>query len=110
MRDMNAKTQKVLKKVGIWILGIVIFLFIAVVAAVNLIMTNDRLMPLIDKYAHEYLDAEVSIGHAEGVLFKSFPYLGIKLDSVTIVTNAFQGGRPLWRHVTRHCGQPTPAA
>lgn len=92
MRDMNAKTQKVLKKVGIWILGIVIFLFIAVVAAVNLIMTNDRLMPLIDKYAHEYLDAEVSIGHAEGVLFKSFPYLGIKLDSVTIVTNAFQGG------------------
>ncbi len=89
---MNVKIKKMLKRAGIWVLGIVVFIFVAIVAAVNLIMTNDRLMPLIDKYAHEYLDAEVSIGHAEGVLFKSFPYLGVKLDSITIVTNAFQGG------------------
>ncbi len=101
MRDMSEKAKKVLKRVSFWILGIVIFLFLAVVAAVNLIMTNDRLMPIIDKYANEYLDAEVSIGHAEGVLFKSFPYLGVKLDSVTIITNAFQGGPVPYGDTTR---------
>lgn len=56
---------------------------------VNLVLTNGRLMPIIKDYAHEYLDADVHIGHAEGTFFRSFPYIGVALDSCVVVTNSF---------------------
>lgn len=71
------------------LLGAALLLLLLAVAAVNLVLTNDRLMPIIKAYAHEYLDAEVSIGNAEGTIFASFPYIGVKLDSCVVVTNAF---------------------
>ncbi len=89
---MKESTRNIIKKVALSVAGVMAFLFLAIVIVVNCVLTNDRLMPIIKGYAHEYLDAEVEIGEASGSFFNSFPYVGVRLDSVTIVTNAFHGG------------------
>lgn len=86
---MKPKTVRVIRNIAITIVSILAFLLIAIVAVVNLVLTNGRLMPIINDYAHEYLDADVHIGHAEGTFFRSFPYVGVALDSCVIVTNSF---------------------
>lgn len=86
---MKSKVLRRLGKAVLITLSVVAFLLLAIVVVVNLVLTNDRLMPIIKGYAHEYLDAEVSIGHAEGTFFSSFPYIGVRLDSCVVVTNAF---------------------
>ena len=87
-----------MKKTKLWIVvrrallaltAVFAFVFLAIIAVVNLFLTNGRLMPIIKGYATEYLDADVSIAHAEGAFFRSFPYVGVKLDSCVIVSNAF---------------------
>lgn len=87
-----------MKKTKLWIVArrvllllaaTVAFVFLAIIVVVNLVLTNGRLMPIIKGYATEYLDADVRIAHAEGAFFRSFPYVGVKLDSCVIVTNAF---------------------
>ncbi len=89
---MKEKTRKIVQRVALTVVGVAAFLFLVTVVVVNLVLTNDRLMPIINGYAHEYLDADVKIGRASGSFFNSFPYVGVRLDSVTIVTNAFHGG------------------
>ncbi len=86
---MKPKTARVLRNIVITIVSFLAFLIIAIVAVVNLVLTNGRLMPIIKDYAHEYLDADVHIGHAEGTFFRSFPYIGVALDSCVVVTNSF---------------------
>lgn len=86
---MKSKFARRLRRVVIAIVAVVATIFLLIIGLVNLFMTNGRLSPIIQSYAHEYLDADVTIGHAEGTFFRSFPYIGVKLDSCVIVTNAF---------------------
>lgn len=86
---MTSKALRTARRIALALLGSALLLLGIAVAVVNLVLTNGRLMPIIKSYAHEYLDAEVSIGNAEGTIFASFPYIGVKLDSCVVVTNAF---------------------
>lgn len=86
---MTSKALRTVRRIACALLGVSLLLMALTVAAVNLVLTNGRLMPIIKSYAREYLDAEVSIGNAEGTIFASFPYIGVKLDSCVVVTNAF---------------------
>lgn len=79
----------VARRVLLALAAVVAFVFLAIIVVVNLVMTNGRLMPIVKGYAAEYLDADVRIAHAEGAFFSSFPYVGVKLDSCVIVSNAF---------------------
>lgn len=91
-QNTNAKglrIRSILRKVGIGALCVVALVAVTILVVVNCVLTDSRLRPIIDKYAHEYLDAEVSIANAQGTFFKSFPYLGVRLDSCVIVSNAF---------------------
>lgn len=92
MISISAEKARILKKVALWVVGIAAFIFLAIIITVNFVLTNDRLNPLIKSYADEYLDADVQIGNAGGAFFTTFPYVGVKLDSVRIITNAFHGG------------------
>lgn len=89
---MNNKTRKTLWRAAIYIVSAATAVIAIIALAVNLVLTNERLSPIIKKYAHEYLDADVKIGDANGAFFSTFPYIGVRLDSVSIVTNAFHGG------------------
>ncbi len=86
---MKPSTVRIVRKTIITVLAVVLFVMLAVVGIVNLLLTNGRLMPIIKGYAYEYLDADVHIAHAEGTFFRSFPYVGVALDSCVVVTNAF---------------------
>lgn len=88
----SAKRVSLAKRIALWVAGVIAFIVIAIALTVNLVLTNERLSPIIQGYAHEYLDAEVEIGDANGAFFSTFPYIGVKLDSVRIITNAFHGG------------------
>lgn len=88
----SGKVIKIAKRTAVWAVGVIAFIVVAIALIVNLVLTNNRLNPIIQKYVHEYLDAEVEIGDANGAFFSTFPYVGVKLDSVRILTNAFHGG------------------
>ena len=92
MISISAAKARILKRVALWVVGIAAFIFLAIIIVVNCVLTNDRLNPLIKSYADEYLDADVQIGNAGGAFFTTFPYIGVKLDSVRVLTNAFHGG------------------
>lgn len=88
-KKMNRALRLTLRIILI-LLAVVLGLLLIILGVVNLVLTNDRLQPIAHTYIHEYLDADVAIGNIEGTFFSSFPYLGVRVDSVTIVTNAFQ--------------------
>lgn len=88
----SAAKARILKRAALWLGGIAAFIFLAITIVVNFVLTNDRLNPLIKSYADQYLDADVQIGNAGGAFFTTFPYIGVKLDSVRVLTNAFHGG------------------
>ncbi len=56
---------------------------------VNLLLTSERLVPLIKGYATEYLDAEVELDEAEGTFFSTFPRVGVRLRNGSVVSHAF---------------------
>lgn len=89
---MSSKRVKIAKRAALWVAGVIAFVIGAIAIVVNLVLTDERLNPIIKSYAHEYLDAEVEIGNANGAFFSTFPYIGVKIDSVMILTNAFHGG------------------
>lgn len=56
---------------------------------VNLVLTSDRLVPLIKGVCESYLEAEVDVEEAEGTFFSTFPHLGARVRNGVIVTHAF---------------------
>ncbi len=72
------------------IITILIAVFCAVVAIViNVVVTPEKLTPIVLKYAHEYLDADVKVGSVEVTFFSSFPHFGVKITDAEIVSHAF---------------------
>lgn len=81
---------KIALKVFFWTLFSLLSLIIIILAAVVWILSPSQLTPLAEKYANEYLDADVKIGRAELTIWKTFPYATIDIDDLTIVSNAFK--------------------
>lgn len=62
----------------------------ALLCLVVWILTPEKLTPLVEKYANEYLNAEVSVQRVELNLRKSFPKLELSVDTLTIVSKSLQ--------------------
>ena len=65
-------------------------LMLVLLVALSLLLTPARLTRMVNKYANEYLNAEVQIGRASLKLFRSLPNLCIKVEDGIILSKAFE--------------------
>lgn len=84
-------------KALLWtVTGIIIFIAL-LLGTIALILTPEKLTPIAERYANEYLDADVNIGKVELTVWKTFPRLRIDVDSVSIVSKSLSSANPIIR-------------
>lgn len=75
------------------IVGIVVLVCAVIIGLIglliNLIMTPERLTPIVLQVANEYVDGEVSMDEVDVTFFSSFPRMGIRLRGGRVISNAF---------------------
>ena len=77
-----------------WLL-ISVLILVAVVSAVvgivlNVVFTPEKLTPLVEKYADEYLNADVRFNSIDLTFFSTFPNFGVDIEDGSMVTKVFQ--------------------
>jgi hypothetical protein len=79
--------MQIVKKLGITLL--IFFCVIIVAAAIGLwyVFTPEKLSPIINKQAKEYLSCTTSIEKVEPTFFSSFPFFGIELTNICLTDN-----------------------
>lgn len=78
---------RILKWTGITLLSLVLLIIILVGVAL-FYLTPERLTPLVNKYASEYLNADVKAQRVELTFWSTFPRLNVQVDGLTIVSRA----------------------
>ncbi|MDE6511026.1 MAG: hypothetical protein K2L00_02900, partial [Muribaculaceae bacterium] len=79
---------KVLKTAGWTLAGLVVAVSVLLVCAVKFI-DSKYLAPMVEKMAKDYVDGDVVIGDLRLAFNPHFPILGIELDSLTVISHAF---------------------
>ena len=87
-------------KVLLWIVGV----WAVLLAAVQLALSPSVLTRLANRYAAEYVDADVSFGEVRLSVLRSFPYLNIGFSDFTLTY------RPALRHRPAAGADPRQAA
>lgn len=75
-------------KITLWTLGSVLGLIIIVLCVALWLLTPDRLTPMVNKYASQYLMADVNFQRVEVSLFENFPDISIHIIQGNIVSRA----------------------
>lgn len=81
---------KKLAKTLLWFVIGIVLLITLLLGGVVWVLTPERLTPIVERYANEFLDAQVEIGKVELTFWKTFPQLKVDVDSVTIVSDNFK--------------------
>jgi len=92
--------MKVLTKIIKWLAITILSILLLVAAVIGIavwILTPERLTPLVEHYASEYLDAEVAVKRVELTYWSSFPKLTVEVDSLVIVSHVFDRLTPAQR-------------
>ncbi|MDE5848866.1 MAG: AsmA-like C-terminal region-containing protein [Muribaculaceae bacterium] len=79
---------KTLKIAGWTLVGLVVAVSVLLVCAVKFI-DSKYLAPMIERMAKDYVDGDVTIGDLRLAFNPHFPILGIELDSLTVISHAF---------------------
>ena len=79
----SPKRKRILKKAGIVLLCF-IGLWAVILAALQIALTPGVLTNLANRYAPQFVDGDVSFGKVRASVFKSFPYLNVTFDSLSI--------------------------
>lgn len=66
----------------------IIALIVIILCAIVWILTPKQLTPIAEKYANEYLNANVKIGRVELTVWSSFPYAMLDVEDVEIVSKS----------------------
>lgn len=77
--------MRILKKIGISLLGLVLVMIIAATIALWYVFTPEKLTPIVNKQANEYLSCQTSIEKVEPTFFSSFPNFGLELSNICLV-------------------------
>lgn len=80
---------KKLTKTLLWIILGIVLLITLLLGCIVWILTPERLTPIVEQYANEYLEAQVKVGRVELTFWKTFPQLRVDVDSLTIVSDNF---------------------
>ena len=83
------KICKIVFKSILWTVLAVVLLITATLICVVNILTPEKLTPIVERFANNYLSADVSLGRVELAFAPSFPTLRVNVDSVTVVSRAF---------------------
>lgn len=78
--ETKRKWWKILLKAVLWFIGIWAILLVAL----QLTLSEKVLTKLVNKYAAEYIDGDISFGGAEVSMFKRFPRVFLSLDDFSI--------------------------
>lgn len=79
---------KTLKIAGWTLVAIVVTVSVLLICAVKFI-DSKYLAPMVERIANDYIDGDVKIGDLRLGFHPHFPILGIELDSLTIISHAF---------------------
>ncbi|MCC8174516.1 MAG: AsmA family protein [Odoribacter sp.] len=85
-KNQKPRWKKVLKRLFITLFLLIVLLIGGTWLAISLILTPERLTPLVEKTANKYLDATISIGEINLTFFKTFPNLGLDISDATIIS------------------------
>lgn len=89
--------RSILRRLVMWIASIVAVVVVLVCIAVGVVVAYlqpGRLTPMVNKYASQYLLADVKAGKVELTYWKSFPRLTLQIDSLTIDSRALDSLNP----------------
>ena len=79
--------MRIVKKVGIALLGFVIVMILCVSVALWYLFTPEKLSPIVNKQAKEYLACHTTIEKVEPTFFSSYPFFGIELTNLCLQEN-----------------------
>ena len=79
-----------LKYFLITVLSIVVLVCVVVGIVLNFIFTPEKLTPVVEKTANEFLNAEVHFDSIELTFFSTFPNFGLEIRNGSVVTKVFQ--------------------
>ena len=79
--------MRIVKKVGIALLGFVIVMILCVSVALWYLFTPEKLSPIVNKQAKEYLACHTTIKKVEPTFFSSYPFFGIELTNLCLQEN-----------------------
>ena len=82
--------KSVLKWVWWTLFSVFVLLIIGITVAINFVFTSEKLTPLVEKAANEYLNADVRIGEMELTFFSTFPDFGVKVSDARVVSGVFR--------------------
>lgn len=66
----------------------VVLVVVGLLTAVVVVLSPERLTPLVSKYSSEYIDGEVTARRIELTFWSTFPRLSVDIDSLTLVSGA----------------------
>ena len=76
--------MQILKKIGIVLLGFVLVIIVAVTIALWYVFTPEKLTPIVNEQAKEYLSCQTNIEKVEPTFFSSYPIFGLELSNITL--------------------------
>ncbi|MBE9469248.1 MAG: hypothetical protein IMY72_13135 [Bacteroidetes bacterium] len=79
--------MKVLKKIGIALLVLFFVLIIVLTISLWYIFTPEKLTPLINKQAKEYLTCNTKIEKVEPSFFSTYPFFGLEIINLCLTEN-----------------------
>ncbi len=85
---------KRLFKILTWTIIGIVLLIALILGCVVWILTPDRLTPIVEQYANEYVDARVDVGRVELTFWGTFPQLRVDVDSLSIVSDGLTALTP----------------
>lgn len=85
-----------MKRIAVKILLTVLWIVFALVLTVSAVLictvrllTPEQLTPVVERVANRMLDADVAVGRIELAFKPVFPVLNIEIDSLSVVSHAF---------------------
>lgn len=100
LKSRRPRLKRVVGRIFIilaWTLMALVLTVAASLICMVRILTPERLTPLATTVANRYLDADVALGRAELSFHPAFPVLQLRLDSLTVISHAFDSIPQQWR-------------
>jgi len=79
--------MRILKKVGIALLALVFVSIIAASIGLWYLFTPEKLSPIVNKQAKDYLACQTMIEKVEPTFFSSYPFFGLELTNLCLTEN-----------------------
>lgn len=83
--DSSNSKKKIWLRITLALAGLILLLGIAIGIVIHIVLTPEKVTPIVLNLANEYIDADVKCESIEITFFKTFPYLGVHLHNGNII-------------------------